>query len=69
MKKSDVLEHFGSLQNVATALGITHGAVWQWKEELPADRQAQIELLTGGALRASLPNRGKYKKASAAANA
>lgn len=62
MKKNDVIEHFGSLQNVASALGITHGAVWQWKEELPADRQAQLELITGGALKASIPNRGKYKK-------
>lgn len=62
MKKSDVVSHFGSMQNVADALGITHGAVWQWPEELSPSRQAEIELMTGGVLKARIPNRGKYKK-------
>lgn len=69
MRKSDVVKHFGTQQAVANALGITNGAVWQWREELPTDRQAQLELITGGALKASLPNRGKFKKAAALAGA
>lgn len=62
MNKSDVITHFGTLQSVAEALGITHGAVWQWPDDLPTDRQAQIEILTGGALKADMPLRGKYKR-------
>ncbi len=62
MKKTEVVTHFGTLQAVADALGITIGAVWQWGEDLPVGRQAEIELITGGALKADLPRRGKYKK-------
>ncbi|MDL4862952.1 Cro/CI family transcriptional regulator [Halomonas elongata] len=60
MTKSEAIKHFGSIQAVADALGITHGAVWQWPENLPIDRQAQIEILTGGALLADVPGRGQY---------
>lgn len=60
MTKSEAIKHFGSIQAVADALGITHGAVWQWPEKLPIDRQAQIEILTGGALLADVPGRGQY---------
>lgn len=67
MKKTDVIKHFGSLQAVADAMGITIGAVWQWGEELPAARQAHIEILTSGALKAEVPGRGKYKRAGNAA--
>ena len=62
MKKTEVVAHFGTLKAVADALGITIGAVWQWKEDLPVGRQAEIELVTGGTLKADFPRRGKYKK-------
>lgn len=66
MKKSEVVKHFGTQQAVADALGITIGAVSQWKEELPPNRQALIELITGGKLKADLPARGKHQNAETA---
>lgn len=62
MTKTEVIKHFGTQQAVADALGVTIGAVSQWKEDLPANRQALIELITGGELKADLPARGKYQE-------
>ena len=67
MKKSDAIKHFGSQRAIADALGITPGAVWQWEEDLPPDRQALLEILTSGALEADVPERGKFKRAAQAA--
>jgi hypothetical protein len=67
MKKSDVIKHFGTLRAVAQAVGVTEGAVGQWKEDLPIARQAHIEILTSGALKADVPGRGKHKRANQAA--
>jgi DNA-binding transcriptional regulator YdaS (Cro superfamily) len=42
---------FGSQQALATALGITKAAVWQWKEEgrqVPIQHCSAIERETGG---------------------
>lgn len=35
MRKSTVLEHYGSGAEIARALGITEAAVSQWKEIIP----------------------------------
>lgn len=51
MNKADVLAYFGSERKVAEALGIEPPAVYQW-ETVPDLRQLQIEMLTGGRLRA-----------------
>ncbi len=56
MKKSQAIEHFGSVTALAKALGVTDEAVRQWIE-VPALRQYQLEHLTGGSLKADLsPN-------------
>lgn len=52
MKKSDVLSYFGSVDKTAKALGITHVAVSRWGETIPQGRAYQIEVLTGGKLKA-----------------
>jgi len=52
MKKSDVIEYFGSAAAIARAVGISRQAVHEWPDELPVPRACQIEILTGGALRA-----------------
>lgn len=57
MKKSEVLNHFGSQRAVAqklTAAGypISQPAVCQWPEEVPLLRAYQIERITNGALKA-----------------
>lgn len=52
MKKSDVLSYFGGVDKAAKALGITHVAVSKWGETIPQGRAYQIEVLTGGQLKA-----------------
>lgn len=53
MQKSAVLEHFGTVTATAKALGISHVAVSKWDETIPQGRAYQIEVLTGGKLKAS----------------
>lgn len=52
MKTSEVLEHYGSQTAVAEALGIRQPSVANWDEFPPAKRQLQIQIATGGKLRA-----------------
>ncbi|OCA62788.1 Cro/Cl family transcriptional regulator [Aeromonas piscicola] len=54
MQKSAVLEHFGTVTATAKALGISHVAVSKWSETIPQGRAYQIEVLTGGKLKASV---------------
>jgi transcriptional repressor of cell division inhibition gene dicB len=51
MRKSDVIEYFGSQVAVARALGLTKGAVHLWKKIVPYGRAVQIEAVTNQALR------------------
>ena len=53
MQKSAVLEHFGTVTATAKALGISYVAVSKWSETIPQGRAYQIEVLTGGKLKAS----------------
>ncbi|MDU1142021.1 MAG: Cro/CI family transcriptional regulator [Aeromonas hydrophila] len=52
MQKSAVLKHFGTVTATAKALGISHVAVSKWSETIPQGRAYQIEVLTGGKLKA-----------------
>lgn len=52
MNKKVVIEHFGSITATAKALGISHVAVSKWDETIPQGRAYQIEVLTGGQLKA-----------------
>lgn len=53
MTRDEAVQHFGSQQRLAQALGIKQASVSLWGETPPPIRQLQIEALTGGALRAS----------------
>lgn len=56
MTLTDVLEHFKAKPSeLAEKLGVTPGAISQWKDGIPHGRQWQIEIMTGGALKASRP--------------
>lgn len=55
MKKSEVVEHFGSASKVAKALNITRMAVSAWPEIVPIQRQYELEHITKGALKAKKP--------------
>lgn len=50
----DVIRHFGGThQSLASALGISRTAVTMWGGQIPELRAMQIEVVTGGKLRAS----------------
>jgi len=52
MTTNDAIKHFGSAAALARALGIGRSAVQQWGEKPPVPRQYQIEVVSGGALKA-----------------
>lgn len=52
MNKGDVLSYFGGVAATAKALGISHAAVVKWGDTIPQGRAYQIEVLTGGELKA-----------------
>ena len=54
MTFQEVLDHFGSQANIARAMNTSLGVVWAWKDKdrIPLGRQFQIQVLTGGKLRA-----------------
>ncbi len=71
MEFSDVLRHFkGSQVAIARALGITEQAVSRWGRlnRVPMGRQYELQLLTGGTLKAGLsipkPTTAVYEKNS-----
>ena len=63
MKTKEVIEFFGGTNATARALGITQPAVSQWGEDVPASRQAHIEL----AMKAERERRAKEAKKQAKA--
>lgn len=52
MKTADAIKHFGGANELAAALGVTRQAVSQWGEQMPVGRAYQVQVLTGGKLRA-----------------
>lgn len=46
MKKDDVVSYFGSVGNVAKALGISHASVSGWGDVIPKGRAFEIQALT-----------------------
>ena len=52
MRKQDVINHFGCVANLAKKLGCSTQAISQWPESIPQGRAYQIEVLTGGKLKA-----------------
>lgn len=51
MTKIEAVTYFGSQAALGRALGIGKASVNQWSS-IPIDRQCQIEVVTGGALKA-----------------
>lgn len=50
MKKADVISHFGNVNRVAEALGISHVSVLRWGDVIPERCAARLERKTGGIL-------------------
>lgn len=56
MKTKDAINHFGSVLKLAYALKISPQSVYQWGETVHPLRQFQIEVITGGKLKADRSN-------------
>ncbi|MFM5128416.1 MULTISPECIES: Cro/CI family transcriptional regulator [Aeromonas] len=52
MKTELAVDYFGTKAAIADALGIKKSAVSQWGDTIPKGRAYQIEVLTGGKLKA-----------------
>lgn len=55
MDTQDLIDHFGTLTNAAKAIGTSIQVVsaWNTKNRIPLGRQYEIQVLTGGKLRAN----------------
>ena len=51
MKKSEVIEYFGSAARTARAMRISRAAVTMWPDELGDNVSFKVELVTGGQLK------------------
>lgn len=54
MKKAAAINHFGSQVKLAAAIGVSQAAISKWPDDVPLLRACQIELLTGGKLKAAV---------------
>jgi hypothetical protein len=52
MKTADVIQFFGTAAAVARALGVSRAAVSAWGEFVPSTRWYEIEVKTGGVIKA-----------------
>lgn len=52
LRTDDAIRHFLTTTNLARALGISHSAVSGWGEMVPEGRAFELEVITGGALKA-----------------
>lgn len=52
MKTATVIRHYGSIANLARALGIRKQSIYGWAKSPPPLRQLQIERDTAGKFRA-----------------
>jgi DNA-binding transcriptional regulator YdaS (Cro superfamily) len=62
MNFQDLLDHFGSQSNAAKAVGTSPQVVSMWKRNgIPPGRQFEIQILTGGVLRAAVVQRNQQQ--------
>ncbi|MDY0667416.1 Cro/CI family transcriptional regulator [Pasteurella multocida] len=59
MLKTDVINYFGKLENVAKALSISVSAISQWNEVIPEKNAYKLQDITKGKLKV---NRDLYQK-------
>ncbi len=65
MTHSDLISHYGSGAMTARALGVSRQAVNNWRiHGIPLGVQYQVELATGGTLRADAPASRLMRRAS-----
>jgi DNA-binding transcriptional regulator YdaS (Cro superfamily) len=52
MTKQQAITHYGTQAALARALGVNRAAINGWGDAIPLGRQFQLEVLTGGVLKA-----------------
>jgi hypothetical protein len=52
MTKEQAVRHYGGVKKLADALGVWPQVVYAWREGIPMARQYELEVKTGGKLRA-----------------
>lgn len=52
MKTQEAIDYYGSTKKLADALGIWPQVIYTWGETPPMARQYELEVKTGGALKA-----------------
>lgn len=57
MTVDQAIEHFGTREKLAEALGRTRQATYHWEDGIPEAVQYQIQVITGGRLQADAPKR------------
>lgn len=68
MRVRDVVNYFGSIEAVAEFFSISRDSVYKWGEFIPAHRQYELEVKTGGILKSDYSlqqeknNEKNYKK-------
>ena len=62
MKTKDAIKHYGGVVHLASALNVSVKTIYNWMDEMPYYRQCEIEVLTGGQLRAESKEDKKQKK-------
>jgi len=66
MRTDEAVSHFGSVIKLAKILGVHRSAVYQWGERVPKGRAFELQILTGGTLRANGPAEARQRKRTAA---
>jgi hypothetical protein len=56
MTMQEALNHYGSRKRLADELGLWPQTVYAWGDSIPLPRQYEIEVRTGGALKADRVN-------------
>jgi len=60
MNAKQVIKHYGSTRKAAEAIGVTYNAVQNWKSAgVPRSMQFELEVITGGKLKADRSPRSK----------
>jgi len=58
MTKEQAVRHYGGVKKLADALGVWPQVIYSWGDNIPMARQYELEVKTGGKLRAERASKG-----------
>jgi hypothetical protein len=65
MTFDQLCQHFGNANKAAAKLNMHRQRVYRWKDGIPLEAQIEIEVATGGALKADLPRQMRRSRTAA----